>query len=121
MERLALAVLRSHGGVVETQEALREELARRLRLEDATYRVGAGRLRRLLLASRAIHLEVRYALRPLRRPLEACPVCQQKVRPIRNRTLFGDTVVTGYRCSSCAFWTPLKRRVPARYVFRALR
>lgn len=92
-----------------------------MRLEDATFRVGPGRLRRVLLASRSVHLEVHYALRLLRAPLTVCPVCRQPVRPIRNQTLYGDTVVSGYRCTSCSFWTPLKRRVPSRYVFRALR
>ena len=119
MERAALAVLRTHRGSVPTQRALWEEVSRRLWGEDPPLRAGPERMRALLVGSHRLRLEVRYALRPLRRPLVDCPVCHNPVRPRYNSTLWGDTVIVGYRCSVCPFWTPNRPRVPARYVIRA--
>jgi hypothetical protein len=64
-----------------------------------------------------VRVDVRYAERPTRRPLQCCPVCRSTLRPIRNRTLEGDRVTLGYRCTHCAYWTHLRRRVPVRYRF----
>lgn len=76
-------------------------------------------MRALLASSSKVTLEVRYATRDRKGPLTACPVCFSPVRPRQNETLWGDSVIVGYRCTSCAFWTPIRRRVPAQYTFRA--
>ncbi|MCI4363530.1 MAG: hypothetical protein L3K13_04410 [Thermoplasmata archaeon] len=88
-----------------------------LRDEDAAFALGGGRMRRLLLDSPAVRLEVRYAKRPGGAPLERCPVCGSPLVPIRNRTLFDGVVTLGFRCTRCAYWTHLERRVPVRYRF----
>jgi hypothetical protein len=88
-----------------------------LRGEDEMFALGAGRMRRLLLDSPAVRLEVSYARRAHLPPLERCPVCGSSLIPIRNRTLTEGEVTLGYRCSRCRYWTHLDRRVPVRYRF----
>ena len=97
--------------------ALRRELVR----GDPRARVGARRLRRLLLEADLVGLRVAYSERSDRRPLTACPVCGTALGPVVNRTLDDDRVVLGYRCRRCGYWTHLHRRVPTRYTVRLRR
>lgn len=112
-------VLRRHRGSVPSQHALWEEVARRLRDLDPPQLAGPGRMRSFLAVSAGVEVDVRYARRDSRKPLLSCPVCFGPVRPRQNETLWGDSVIVGYRCTRCTFWTPLRRRVPAQYTFRA--
>lgn len=94
--------------------AMRRELAR----ADPTLRVGARRLRRLLVDAGDVRLRVTFSERLDRRPLVACPVCGDRLRSVVNQTLDGDTVVLGHACRRCGYWTHLRRRVPIRYSVR---
>ncbi len=100
-----------------SQAGLRRALLPSLTAKDPLFVLGGWRLRKLLLDSPGVRVDVRYAERPTRRPLQRCPVCRSALRPIRNRTLEGDRVTLGYRCTHCAYWTHLRRRVPVRYRF----
>ncbi len=91
-----------------------------LAAKDPLAALGGWRLRRLVLGSPGIRVDVRYAERATRRPLSSCPVCGAPIAPIRNRTLEGDRVVLGYRCTRCGYWTHLHRRTPVRYRFLAV-
>lgn len=114
---LARRTLGRTGGRFPSQAALRRALLPGLTAKDPLFVLGGPRLRRILLEAPGVRVEVRYAERPTRRPLQRCPVCRSEVRPIRNRTLEGDRVTLGYRCTHCAYWTHLRRRVPVRYRF----
>jgi hypothetical protein len=105
------------GEAARSQAGLRRALLPSLAAKDPLYVLGGWRLRKLLLDSPGFRVDVRYAERPTRRPLQRCPVCRSPLRPIRNRTLEGDRVTLGYRCTHCAYWTHLRRRVPVRYRF----
>lgn len=100
-----------------SQAALLQELLSVLRRRDPLFALGERRMREILVDTPGLHLKVRYAERPTRRPLTRCPVCGRAVRPIRNRTLWADRVTLGYRCPHCGYWTHLRRRVPVRYLF----
>jgi DNA-directed RNA polymerase subunit RPC12/RpoP len=113
--RAARALLRPAARSFSSQAEFRRALLGELRRDDPLLAIGARRLRRLLLDAHAVRLEVSYTERADRRPLASCPVCGEPVRPIRNRTLLGDSVTLGYRCPRCSYWTHLKRRVPTRY------
>ncbi|MCI4345510.1 MAG: hypothetical protein L3K07_01960 [Thermoplasmata archaeon] len=117
MRVAALRALRRAGRPFESQEALRRAMLPLLRDEDAEFAIGGERMRRLLVDSPAVRLEVRYAKRPGGAPLAQCPVCGSALRPIRNRTLTDGVVTLGFRCTRCAYWTHLERRVPVRYRF----
>ncbi len=105
------------GQAARSQAGLRRAVLPSLASKDPLFVLGGWRLRKILLDSPGIRVDVRYAERPTRRPLQRCPVCRSPVRPIRNRTLEGDRVTLGYRCTHCAYWTHLRRRVPVRYRF----
>ena len=114
---VARRTLGRSGGRIPSQAALRRALLPGLVKRDPLFVLGGPRMRRILLDAPGVRVEVRYAERSTRRPLQRCPVCRSEVRPIRNRTLEGDRVTLGYRCTHCAYWTHLKRRVPVRYRF----
>ncbi len=121
IEALALRALYSSGGSIETQRKLHAELVEQLRGEEKRLRVSEERMRSVLLTSKRIAVDVRYASRPVSAPLRSCPVCHRPIREIYNETLDGGRVIAGYKCSRCPFWTPIRRRVPARYTFRVTR
>lgn len=105
------------GRPIRSQAALRRVLLPLLSAKDPLFVLGGWRLRKILLDAPGVRVDVRYAERPTRRPLPRCPVCRSPIRPIRNRTLEGDRVILGYRCTRCSYWTHLRRRVPVRYRF----
>ncbi|MCI4335462.1 MAG: hypothetical protein L3K04_07555 [Thermoplasmata archaeon] len=113
----ALRALRRAGRPFESQAALRRAMLPLLREEERRFALGGARMRRLLLDSPALRLEVHYAKRPTDRPIDRCPVCRSDLVPIRNRTLTGGVVTLGFRCGRCQYWTHLERRVPVRYRF----
>lgn len=115
MARAARGLLRPAARSFASQADFRRALLTELRRDDPLLAIGARRLRRVLLDARAVRFEIAYTERADPRPLSECPVCGEAVRPIRNRTLFGESVTLGYRCPRCAYWTHLKRRVPTRY------
>jgi hypothetical protein len=121
IEALALRALYSYGGAIDTQKRLYEEVMDQLKGEGKDLRIGPERMRTILLSSKRIVVEVRYAARPVSSAIRVCPVCRKPVVEIHNATLDGGKVVAGFKCTSCTFWTPLKRRVPCRYTFRAAR
>lgn len=100
-----------------SQAAFRRALLPILREIDPGFVLGSRRMRAMLQGAPGIRMRVRYRETEDRTPLHACPVCANPVEPIRNRTLLGDEVVLGYRCTRCAYWTHRKRRVPVRYSF----
>lgn len=115
----ALELVRKGRGPFASQGELVRAVRRRLRADDPLAAVGGPRLRRILITTEGIRVDVEYAEREVSGPLESCPVCGSEVVPIRNRTLDDAAVTLGYRCPACGYWTHRKRRVPVRYTFRA--
>lgn len=121
VQSVARKALGRVGRPIRSQAALRRALLPSLTAKDPLFVLGGWRLRKVLLDAPGVRVDVRYAERPTRRPLDRCPVCRSALRPIRNRTLEGDRVTLGYRCTRCAYWTHLRRRVPVRYRFFRVR
>ena len=117
VQRVARRVVRGGKATFPSQSAFRDALLRQLRRDEPLATIGGARLRRLLVGVPGVRLTVRYTERDDSRPLERCPVCTGGLEPIRNRTLTGETVVLGQRCSRCEYWTHRTRRVPVRYIF----
>lgn len=44
-----------------------------------------------------------------------CPVCGEKLKPVKNQTLYGWVVVVEKKCTQCGYWTGKKIRRPVRY------
>ena len=117
VRRAARRVVRGERASFPSQAAFRDALIAQLRREEPLATIGGGRLRRLLVDVPGVRMQVHYTERHDLGPLEHCPVCSSELRPIRNRTLSGDTVTLGQRCIRCDYWTHAARRVPVRYIF----
>jgi hypothetical protein len=117
VQRMARRAVRGGKATFPSQSAFRAALLGYIRREEPLATISGARLRRLLIGVPGVRVSVRYTERHDSRPLLVCPVCSSPLTPIRNRTLTGDTVVLGQRCSRCDYWTHGERRVPVRYTF----
>ncbi|MCJ7607534.1 MAG: hypothetical protein MUO94_06795 [Thermoplasmata archaeon] len=109
-------VLRSHG-VINSQRKLTELVLVSLRRHDSDYTVSEERVRHLAIENELAVIDIRCRDTQKRTAASACPVCGGRTKRIKNLTVFGGSVTSGYRCSTCGYWTGLKCRVPTRYVF----
>ncbi len=116
VRRAARRLVRGGKATFGSQAQFRTALLRSLRREEPLAVIGGRRLRRLLIDLPGVRLTVRYTERERAPPLTACPVCGSALKPIRNQTLAGDSVILGQRCSRCDYWTHRTRRVPVRYL-----
>ncbi|MCI4365882.1 MAG: hypothetical protein L3K10_07500 [Thermoplasmata archaeon] len=117
MRRAARRILRGGRALYPSQAAFRAAVLDFLRRDDPLAVVSGTRLRHLALETPGVRLIVSYTEKSDRRPLTECPVCGGALRPIRNRTLTGESVVLGQQCTKCRYWTHHPRRVPTRYTF----
>ena len=117
VQRAARRLVRGGKASFASQAEFREALLKVLRRDEPLAVIGGARLRRLLIDVPGVRMTVRFTERAVSRPLVACPVCGSPLAPIHNRTLSGDTVVLGQRCTRCDYWTHGPRRVPVRYLF----
>ena len=117
VQRAARRVVRGGKASFSSQAEFRKALLQQIRREEPLAVLGGPRLRRLLIEVPGVRMTVRFTERATRRPLVACPVCASPLAPIHNRTLTGETVVLGQRCTRCDYWTHAVRRVPVRYLF----
>lgn len=114
--RESLARVFSTRHMVDSQRKLKQLVEKDMKGEEK-YRVGEPRLRLLAIDSGLVDLEIHCRDTEEMRSLVKCPVCGERLKKVRNMTVFGGTVTLGYRCDRCTYWTGLKRRVPTRYVF----
>lgn len=114
--RASIARVLNTRRAVNSQRQLKKLVEKDLRSEE-TFRVGEPRLRQIAIDSGLVDLEIHCRETGQKRSLVRCPVCTERLRRVRNMTVFGGTVTLGYRCSRCGYWTGLRKRVPTRYVF----
>ncbi|HYS99721.1 MAG TPA: hypothetical protein VEO20_03565 [Thermoplasmata archaeon] len=114
--RASLTRVFSTRQIVDSQRRLKALVEKDMKGDDR-YRVGEPRLRLLAIDSGLVDLEILCRDTDEMRSLIKCPVCGNRLKKVRNMTVFGGTVTLGYRCERCKYWTGLKRRVPTRYVF----
>ena len=117
VQRAARRLVRGSKAAFSSQAEFRAALLKALRRDEPLATVSGRRLRRLLIQLPGVRVSVRYKERPSAPPLSACPVCGGALKPIRNQTLSGDSVVLGQRCTRCDYWTHRARRIPVRYLF----
>lgn len=101
---------------VDSQHKLKLLVEKDLKGEER-FRVGEVRLRQIAIESGMVDLEIHTRETEQRKSLYKCPVCGERLKRVRNMTVYGGTVTLGYKCVRCKYWTGLRRRVPIRYVF----
>ena len=102
--------------IVDSQRKLKRLVERELRGEEG-FKVGEGRVRRIAIDSKLFELRINTRETEQRKSMVKCPVCDSRLRRLRNETVYGGTVTLGYKCPTCGYWTGLRRRVPVRYTF----
>jgi hypothetical protein len=116
VQRAARRLVRGSKAAFSSQAEFRSALVTALRRDEPLATISGRRMRRLLIALPGVRLSVRYRERPDSAPLTSCPVCGSPLKPIRNQTLAGESIVLGQRCTRCDYWTHRTRRVPVRYL-----
>ncbi len=106
-------------GVISSQTKLKELVERDLHESDPTFRVSPKRLRILALSSDDVSVEIHCRESEVRKSMAKCPVCNHKLKLVKNKTLYDGVVIIGHECTHCSYWTGMKRRIPIRYVFSA--
>ncbi len=104
-------------GVINSQRKLTELVLTELHRHDSDYSVSEPRLRRLVIENDLANIDIKCRETEKKTVAGACPVCGGRTERIRNLTVYGGTVTSGYKCRTCGYWTGLKRRVPVLYIF----
>jgi hypothetical protein len=115
VRRAVRRVLRGRRASFPSQAAFLDAVVEFVRRDEPLATIGGPRLRRLLVDTEGVRLSVHYTEREGAPLPSTCPVCGGPLAPIRNRTLTGESVVLGQRCTRCDYWTHRARRVPVRY------
>ena len=119
VEVLAIAIadaLREHGAI-SSQRLFAHFVREKLRCIDRAYGVTEERVRRTAIQSGLVKVDVETRDTGVRVKGGRCPVCNSRLRRVRNRTLYGGYVILGYRCISCPYKMGTTRRVPVKYTF----
>ena len=104
-------------GVVNSQTKLKELVERELHITDKDYHVSPRRLRVLALSSDSVRVEIHCRESDIKKGASKCPVCDHKLKLVKNKTIFNGVVIIGHECTNCSYWTGIKRRIPTRYIF----
>lgn len=118
-EVLAVAiadVLREHGAIT-SQKLFARFVREKLHCLDKDYSVTEERVRMIAIQSGLVTVEVETRDTGIRVRGGRCPVCDSRMRKVRNSTLYGGSVILGYRCTSCSYKMGTTKRVPVRYTF----
>ncbi|MFP4169720.1 MAG: hypothetical protein ACLFUV_01670 [Methanomassiliicoccales archaeon] len=115
----AIRVVLSEYPMVTSQRKLAKLVLRKLREEDELYTASEERIRRVAIERGAAKVEIHCRPGEERSRKGRCPVCGSRMKRIRNETIFGGSVTLGYRCDRCPYWTGMRKRIPARYIFYA--
>jgi hypothetical protein len=107
-------------GTINSQQQLKILVGQELQGIEPLYHLGAARVRSLALKSRFIRVEIKYRnWSDQKDKLRRCPVCDEPVHKIRNKTLSGDIVTIGYKCTNCPYSSDIPIKIPSRYIFSA--
>lgn len=102
-------------GTISSQRRLSELVNQKLRRKNM--RVTGPRVRTIAIRSGLIGVNMRIRHDGETPDLDACPVCQTRLKRTGNRTLTGGTAKTGYKCPRCPWWTGRDLRIPQHYTF----
>lgn len=115
----AIRRILSRYGLINSQRKLAELVKKELKSLDPELAVTEKRIRKLAIESGVARVQIMARDSEQKTASNTCPVCDHRMRRIRNLTVYGGSVNIGYRCSRCGYWTGVKSRRPIRYVFSA--
>jgi hypothetical protein len=102
---------------VPSQRALKKLVEKELQTKTSLLHVSGPRLRRLVLGSNFIQVEIHTREGDPDKILHKCPVCSGTLQRVKNQTIYGGEVTLEFRCALCGYWTGKKKKIPTLYVF----
>ena len=102
---------------IDSQSLLKRLIMDELKKIDPLFGVSPQRLRKLAIASPFISLEIHSRGGNPKKILKGCPVCNHRLKQIKNLTIWGGKVTIEFQCPGCGYWTGKKKRIPTRYIF----
>lgn len=115
--REAVALALAKNITIDSQKRLKQLVQKELEKMNKKYKASASRIRRLTVKSGLAKIDIDYRETDRKGAMNRCPVCGEKIKLVKNKTIFNGVVTTGYKCSNCPYWTGLRRQVPTRYIF----
>ena len=114
-------------GCVDSLDALRDMVIHHLREVNPEYTISTRRLRRIIATVEDVEMRISASEseaytralggKDALNNMSHCPVCGAKLKPVRNQTIYGWTVVIEKKCPVCGYWTGRKIRKPYKYEF----
>lgn len=116
-EEIVVAIYRSLSKFISinSQRKLHEVVVDELKEIDSLYKASPQRIRKL--AAKAGFISEIH-LRDGKEKMSArCPVCDSKLKKVKNLTLWGKKATTGFACTTCPYRSGKKMQIPTRYNF----
>ena len=107
-------------GVFHTQDELCEVVKRELKKINKKFTITPHRVRKIALQIDNIKITVKTKKSKKDMP-KKCPVCENKLKPIKANNLLGKKVTIGYRCPVCTYHADEKFFAPMKYEFKLLK
>jgi len=102
---------------VQTQHKLRDLVIKDLNTKKEKYGISQAKLRNLAINSDFVKLEIHSREGDPKKLMTKCPVCNHRLKNVKNQTIWGGKVTLEFKCTYCGYWTGKKKRIPTRYVF----
>jgi hypothetical protein len=113
----AILSVKQYTGRIGTQEKFKELVQKELKEIDSAYTITGERLRKISISSGLVDIHSHVRESGTIRALRVCPVCGSKVTAVKNMTIGGGKITSGFACSRCKYWTGRLKRTPVKYVF----
>ena len=107
-------------GIYHTQDELCEVVRRELKKLNKKFTITPHRVRKIALQIDKIKITVKTKKSRKNMP-KKCPVCENKLNPIKAKNLLGKTVNVGYKCPVCKYHADEKFFAPMKYEFKLIR
>lgn len=102
---------------INTQVKLKKLVTEKLSTKKKKYGISPSRLRNIAINSDFATIEIHSREGDPKKSMNKCPVCGQKLKKVKNKTIWGGKVTIEFSCKNCGYWTGKKKRIPNRYVF----
>jgi DNA-directed RNA polymerase subunit RPC12/RpoP len=102
---------------VSSQHQLKKLVEKELQGKSHQFHVSGPRLRKVILASGLIQVEIHTREGDPDKILYKCPVCGNPLQRVKNQTIYGGEVTLEFRCEHCGYWTGKKKKIPTLYIF----
>jgi hypothetical protein len=102
---------------VSSQQRLKKLVEKELQTKTKLFHVSGPRLRRVILTSGFVQVEIHTREGDPDKILHKGPVCGSTLQRVKNQTIYGGEVTLEFRCDLCGYWTGKKKKIPTLYVF----